>query len=100
MRVLAWLAVIGLAVGAFFLNLHVLMIMWAAIMVPIGLPALPGMKYAYGIMVIVSQCIGTTIARKKDDRSEDEDALMAVLKTVIMSYFISLIGWGLTVLIF
>lgn len=93
------LALIALAlmVGVFFFKLFIFTKIWALIAVPMGAPAI-GMLGAYGVSILTGYFNMDTLIDKKND--DEKPLLTRAYTRVFVSFFGTLIVYGLTALFF
>jgi len=90
-KVLQWIAVLGISIGAFFFRLTVLIKIWAYVFVPMGAPQLTLLQ-AYGVVMLVS-LIGAKVEKSK---TEIDKMFIASITNIVQS----LVSWGFAYWIF
>lgn len=90
-KVLQWIAVIGISIGAFFFRLTVLTKIWAYVFVPMGAPQITLLQ-AYGVVILV----GLIGAKPEKSETEIDKLFHASLASIVQS----LVSWGFAYWIF
>lgn len=87
---------LALAIGGFFLKLHVITRLWLMIAVPMGAPPIDKWQ-AYGLVLITALALSDIVMNKKDNEGKASDRL---LRLGVASIVAPLMSWGIALLIF
>ena len=87
---------LALAIGGFFLKLHVITKLWAMVLVPMGAPHIDKFQ-AYGLVLIAALALSDVVMNKKDSDGKPSEKL---LRLGVAGIIAPLMTWGIASLIF